>query len=677
MTFFPKNSQYFALNAAVLLLGFAAFAVFLYGPFATQHSAVSGEKPIELGAGTFKVAQPLLISAAPLIRVESGALNFELGNRAGKLSFISGILPAGWAQLFNKEKLETASLVNGRITLDLRTSPGQAEIGAAGNAVNQQLGQSYLSTVSLNDCVVNILRDDAAPLMLHVRAGRFDVDLGDGDFSGNGKVSIDGRQTNFNFSSAYNGENDAGGSTFALDVNLDNDHFNGQFEGVFSNREGLRLSGATRVEFKDEAALGLLFDLPAENDVKAGKNAAADAAAAGYGAYFSALGQLEWHGNHGTLADGQFKFGESPATGSLKLKLADNSRDISGTLAFARLDLTKLIEDEADTAAVNAAGDDAGAATPGKADAAGAPAARDTRLQRLLRTLAPLIREYNADLRISADEIIAGQLRLEEAGFSLFQKKGEAIFDLAETMVFDGTASGHLKIDTNYPKPRWHINMGLRDAALGKFTALVHQGETLSGKGNLKVHLTSFGDKANEIYQNMYGALLISMPYGGKVGVKLDNLLLAQENRSETELSDLTGGSSNFETLQGTGHFARGAVVMDHFSVKTASNQFTGSGRLNLFDRLIDWHVASWPLVALADDPAGGEPVKETSASERKAQPPLLLVCSEISGSWAAPRFKKYTAMHLALLRRGCPASFRAPPIKSNTRQIAPAGNAG
>lgn len=667
---------------ALFVLSFAVvFALVLYGPFAARHDALSGETPLQIGTGLFKIGKPLVISTAPVIRVDSGAVNFETGKSARKSNFISGILPEGWAQFFLKERLEAAALVNGHITLDLRTPDGGGDSAVAGDAVNRQLQQSYLSSVALSDCAVKILRDGAAPLMLHVRAGRFDIDLADGDLSGGGVVTVDGRLTNFTLASEYEGAGDSGVPQFSLQVRLDNDHFNGRFDGMFSNGGGVRLSGDTQVEFKDEAALGLLFDLPVQKDIAGeGRRAGQKGEAKGTvtpGAYFaSAAGRLEWGGNQGTLADGKFQFGDSPATGTLTLKLNGDVRDISGTLAFARLDLSKLVENEGEEPVVEVAGSEPGAAESETAGKAAPLPLRDAKLRRMLQTLSPLIRDFNADLRISADEIIAGPLLFRETGFSLFQKKGEVIIDLAETMIFQGTASGHVKIDTNFPKPRWHINMGLKDAEMGEVAALVNRPQGLAGRGKLKVHLTSFGDKANEIYQNMYGALLFSMPDGGTIGLNLDNLLTAQENRSGTELSDLTAGSSDFTNLQGTGHFAHGAVVTDHFSLKTKSNQFTGRGRLNLFDRLVDWHVASWPL-QVAEKTDDGSLVKETGVASSKAEAPLLLVCSEISGSWDAPKFRKYTAMHLALLRRGCPAPFQPPPMKSDNRKIAPVGNAG
>ena len=670
--------------ALIAIVSMATFAVALYGPFAARHAAVSGEVPLRLGEGLYKVAKPLVISTAPVILVESGALNFETGKGAKKSSFISGILPAGWAQYFLREGLEAAALLNGHVTLDLRSPGAQdgARIGKPEEAISRRLEKSGISTVTLDDCALKILRDGASPLTLHVRAGRFDIDLADGEFEGKGVVTIDGRPTNFTLSSDYSGVSDDGASLFDTRVNLDNDHFKGSFDGVFSGAAGLRLSGRTQVEFKDEAARGLLFDVPAfeggaASDKRAGKHADGEkAATTNHAAYFaSAAGQLEWAGNQGTLADGQFKFGESPATGTLSLNLEGGVQAVSGTLAFAQLDLSPLFEADPDD-------EGASAPNPALADAAANEKAaalplRDSKLHRMLQTLSPLIRNFDADLRISADMIVAGPLNLRESGFSLFQKKGEVILDLAETMVFDGTASGHVKIDTNYPKPRWHVNMGLKGAALGDISALIKREDALSGRGNVKVHLTSFGDKVNEIYHNMYGAILLSVPDGGQIGLDLGNLLTAQENRSETELTSLLSGRSDFESLEGTGHFARGAVVADHFSLKTKTNQFTGGGRLTLFDRLVDWNIASWPLTAALENEAASNSDSNAGLSGGDVASPVLLVCSEISGSWRAPKFEKYTALHLALLRRGCPAAFTAPKMKTNTRKIAPVGNAG
>ncbi|GJM01659.1 MAG: hypothetical protein DHS20C08_01600 [Rhodomicrobium sp.] len=677
-----------------LAIGYAVVS----GLYTNGNDAYSGERAFQLTDGFYKITTPLEVGRSPALTLKAGHVHFAVGKGAER-GLVARLLPPEWTALFLSEKLKKIKLKDGDITLDLTRAKLKA---AAADKKAEKSGMppsghpQFLSTALLNSRLSNLvlknskvtlLTDHSRPLTLFIKEGQFNVDLDDGELDGSGFIEIDEKVTAFQFSSEIvdlvEGQNN-----YQLDIQLTHPEFSGRFEGIASPQNGGQLKGDLSVNITSRSALSLLYTLPvsgeetdfvdslavdSEADDRAtyesktyesktvdsdqpqsgkstGKTAKSPIVQTPFKVSFN--GALDWAGREGELTNAQFNLGGSPATGSLGLKLKAGVRQISGTLAFDELVLTP--DTRVDNTSENASFSNEG-------------------LGRLvghfMKTLYPLTRDFDADLRLSAKEIRFGSLLMEETGFSLFEKQGELILDLAQTRLFDGVARGHIKIDTNTPKPRWHTNVTLSDASIKSIEEMAGISRFIEGRGDLKIHLTSFGDKLDEIYQNMYGAVLFQMPKGGQIAVNLDNLTIEQTSKPTTEWQNFMQGKTAFTFLESTGHFAKGAMVTDFFTIKTSTDEFTGTGEVSLSGETIDWHIASWPLLA----------AKEKEASSENGLPsiPLLQVCSHITGAWSTPRFEKHNAMHLALLRRGCKARYRPAPLKSNNHNILPLEKAG
>jgi hypothetical protein len=61
---------------------------------------------------------------------------------------------------------------------------------------------------------------------------------------------------------------------------------------------------------------------------------------------------------------------------------------------------------------------------------------------------------------------------------------------------------------------------------------------------------------------------------------------------------------------------------------------------------------------------------------EQIIKTPLLLTCSHIRGFWDALSFEKYTALHLSLLNKACPAFYHYDQLKTKDHPIVHSDNA-
>lgn len=640
-----------------IVFGAAALVVL----FATLNP-LSASKSALKSNGHYSVQSPILISHAPKILITEGTLRFVKGpTKADGISLFTG-LPLNWMDHFISIGFSHIALDDAVITIDFRGQISNAEKkdGSATpeKLVHLALQKSQLESLSLTNSKLILLRDFSQPINLQIKKSNFDLDLDDAEIEGQGQLTTKKSLTEFSLSHDFSEKDSKGILLNALSLSLKNKDFDANFKGVLEGRAGLHFKGETSFNFKDILAWNLLRDLETKQTKDSGS------------IRFSGEGSLNWSGTEGMLTEGTFRFGRNVASGSLNLKLSQANPEISGTLAFNNLEFSEFysLKRRKFSKGVDQAQQQV-----------------DQTLINRIKIITPLIREYDADLRISSNRISMKEVQLDEVGLSLFQKKGELLIDMAGASLFDGAASGLLKIDTNSPKPRLHVNAGFTNVDLSKLNNALPEHALFNGLGHLKLKLTSYGDKGQEIYENMFGSLAFTLPQGGDIQFNLKEFLGEQEHNSDQTLKELTNGTSPIKKLTSIAHFSKGSVVFDHFMISTIEHDFTGNGFLNLKSHHTNWNIAAWDKSDLKGSNEEKSKVsKETEsgtstegAKNEIVSTPILLTCSHITGPLDHLVFEKFTALHLSLLNKACPAFYHFDRLKTKDSPIVQSDNAG
>ena len=642
--------RFFVLAAAAIVVLFASL-----NPLAASKSALKAN-------GHYSIQSPILISHAPKIIITEGTLRFvETSKKVEGISLFTA-LPLNWIDHFISIGFSHIALDDAVITIDFRgqNSKVRDKISSASaeKLVPLALQKSQLESLSLTNSKLILLRDFSQPVNLQIKKSTFELDLADAEIEGQGLLTSQKGQTEFSLSHDFSDKNSKGMLLNALSLTLKNKDFDANFKGVLEGRAGLHFKGETSFNFKDIFAWELLRDLETKQTKARGS------------IRFSGTGALKWSGTEGMLTEGTFRFGRNVASGSLNLKFSQANPEVSGTLAFKNLDFSEFyslkrrkFSKEVDQVSQQI----------------------DKTLINRIKIITPLIRDYDADLRISANRISLKDIQLDEVGFSLFQKKGELLIDMAGASLFEGAASGLLKIDTNSPKPRLHVNAGFTNVDLRKLKGALPEHALFSGLGHLKLKLTSYGDKGQEIYENMFGSLAFTLPQGGDIQLNLKEFLGEQEHNSDHSLKELTNGTSSIKKLTSIAHFSKGSVVFDHFVISTLEHDFTGNGFLNFKSLHTNWNIAAWDKSELkTSNEEKGKVLKKTKSGTSSDSPkneilstPILLTCSHITGPLDHLKFEKFTALHLSLLNKACPAFYHFDQLKTKDRPIVQSDNAG
>jgi len=618
---------------------------------------VAQEKEINVKRSEFSLSQPIIIGTSPLMIIETGVIKFG-PPITSQTSSQRRVL--NWTLLSPLNKQKTLTLREAKITLDLRTKNNNKSPHLL---LQKALENSVLANITILNSQIQILRDTGTPFTLPLNKATLKLDLDDRTVSATGITALADQTTSFNLDIEYGPLSDKKAPLSDLTLTLKNPTFHTQFKGKLGRKDGLNLKGKASIKLYDLSTLQTLINDNKHNVSKNTDPKTIDKQKPTQ--IFLASGDLEWAGSTGALKNAKYTIGENQALGTLRLKLTNSNHSISGTLAFKDLDLTPLTLNENDSTSLILDQENQPIKQPIKQG-----------IERAWTQLYPLIRNFDADLRISAQTAQLGSITFQEPGFSIYQQKGEVIIDLAETSIFEGKASGHIKVDTNFPKPRWHINARLYDFQTQKSFQAFKWSPLFTGQGTLKMHFTSYGDKATELYQNISGDLLFNMDKGGQIALDLRQLLVPQKQSSLEEFQSLFKKKSEITTLKSRAHFAKGDIITDYLIVETPNNKFTGTGHYDMQSSQVDWHIAAWPLQPEKINKPKPENINKTWVLPPSTEP-ILLTCNQFSGIWGSLLLSKYTALHLSLLKKQCPAIFQPRPLKRHDDTIVQKDNRG
>ncbi len=638
----------------------------------------------QLKDGYFSLAAPVVISHHPLVRVERGKVKFHSASQAKKDVQISGLLPSAWTDFFTAEKLENLQLEDAKFVIDYRKTSTDSPKGQGlqNVSVAQALKNSALQNLNIQNSTLKILRDYQKPVKAFIKSARFEVDLNDSELEGAGLMDIKGEETRFAVQYNFARQNEAGVVLGDVVFSLENTLCNGEFRGVMEGRPKLHLLGDVQFQVTDSTRFGRwVAETEIENEnQKHEKQPESPSSKSVKHKPLSVSGKFSWAGEEGALSGAELIFGKSTGTGNLALKTGQANPEISGTLAFQTLDFSDLIsfsvsdsdkQPMLDKPHFNKMVDEKKIAVAQKN-----PFKKELRqgIELGVKQIYGLVQNLDADLRISASSIQLGEFEMTETGFSVFQKQGEFILDMAGVTIFNGQVTGLFKFDTNFPKPRWHINSNFTGVNFAEISKAFHLPPVIESIGDYRFHITSFGDKPDEIFANVSGAFTLEAENGGQIAIKLSELLREQKLGSGEQISQLTSDKSAFSALLIKGHFAKGAVIADHFSVRADAHEFTGNGVINLEKEKLKLHVGAWDISGLITEEKENE---ERQNPEMKEPAPELLTCSHLTGAWDTPYFEKFTAAHLKSLDRTCTVRFRYVPLKTKDDPIVPLKNAG
>lgn len=304
----------------------------------------------------------------------------------------------------------------------------------------------------------------------------------------------------------------------------------------------------------------------------------------------------------------EFTLDGNAAMGTMMLKFAGERPSIEGTLAFQSFDLAPYVAQARPSAFSLASNWLSAIEIPGLGSRS-------------------FLTEIDADIRLSANNVVNGSVRLGRTAASLSVKNGKLFGDVAE-LEFDqgGRGEGQFTADATGPEPLYTLRADLSDIDF-ETAAPYLSAFLIDGTGDVRMDLTATGVSETDIARSIAGKMSFDLSEGARLGMNLSALPDAVVTPTPVEGWGAVGtGSTAFTKLTANLTAFRGVLKTETFEAATGDSSLAAAGSVDLENKTVDVTVSVGPP---GPSPSiGGEPNGEGHAYK-------------ITGRWSAPLITK------------------------------------
>jgi AsmA protein len=536
--------KWLLLGLVALLLAGLAMLPRQFGDSARLAARVTDALSTWTG-GDVKLTGPLSVRYFPDVAIKSG---FEVTN-ASRLPLVKSIttnharLSLDLAELlFGHIKIDAVRLLSPDITLKEVPSLVMGPDQTVQAKVVNLLSGIPVGVLRLRNGTLHLPTADGTEAIEKIDA-RFDVSSGTGAMSSTGSFQLRGETVRFALESGPP-TNTADGLRMAVNLTLTATPVAAKIAGTASFANGLQLDGDVQAEMK--SARDFLrwsgIQLPDGKSLQ----------------HLSASGMAHWNGTTLTFDDGTFMLDGNEAVGALAVTPGRRPR-VDGTLAFDRLALDPYLESGAPAETANAAQDDQ-----------------------------PLLKYFDADLRISAADITAPEVVLGRGGFTISAKQGAVAGDVGELEFCGGSATGHVGLDLSQDRAKATVTATISGVPVEDCLKQLALDVPVNGTGEVSAELSAEGRNYDELTQAVAGSLKVSAK-SGAVPVDITRLLTAVSPLDADGWS--RNGVTQFDQLDANCRLGPGHIWCDTLTMQTSQGTISGSGDVDLGQQTIDWNL--------------------------------------------------------------------------------------
>ena len=387
-----------------------------------------------------------------------------------------------------------------------------------------------------------------------------------GQVSGRGSFTIRGQRLAFDATLAPGAEK-RNPPRWPMKLTLKGDLLEASFDGHLDVAESLQLSGNAELSTPSVRRGARWFGVPVSSSE--GLNAA------------SLKGQINWSRHTLAFEDAKVTLDGNEASGALVLHVGGDRPLLDGTLAFNALDLTPYVE---------------------AARSQSFLFDRQTASWSAFDLSFPVIRHFDADLRISAPKVTVKGYGLGRGAATITVRSGKLLADIAELELYSGKVGVQVTVNTNELVPRYTLRGKVENFEAGPAGAALFGATVLTGRSTLSLDLAAAGQTPAEIVRGLSGKAALSMAEGGRVGLDIKALRAAAKADGPPGWGLLAKGQTGLEQIEARALIRDGVLITETVQARSGTVGVTASGRVDLAERTLDLHLSVKPNVP-ADKP--------------------------------------------------------------------------
>ncbi|MGI9405372.1 MAG: AsmA family protein [Hyphomicrobiaceae bacterium] len=440
-------------------------------------------------------------------------------------------------------------------------------------------------------------------------SARFDVNEGSRSTSGKGSFKLRGEKIIFAASFTRPG-NETPRGDIPLKLKFSGAGLAATFDGV------MKQDGETRLEGNVDVTVADLKKLVTWSGFNISDGATLN--------NFKTRGLMAWTSGLVSISDGVFTLDDNEARGILSLDLRGKRTSVEGTLAIKQLNLTNYFPKKKPVETVLL-----GSLVP--------------ELETSTRISAPILRDFDADIRLSVNEVRAHSFRTGEGAMTLTLRSGTLLADVAELRLFDGAAVGQLEFNAKDADVKISARGLLENIAIEKALSWITDVHPLRGQTRLSVNLGGHGETVGGLIQSVKGDARLKMLDGGAFRIDIDGLMQKAEGKTLVGWEAAGDRETEFTTLEARVLLDNGRISTDHLRAKRDDTSVVGVGTINLKAQEVAVRLS------VVENPVQGK----TAAQTLPSGPTLTL-----KGPWDEPNISVETQAKITLPNPAGPNSI-------------------
>lgn len=573
MNRFMNFRHYFFVALGVLCVTLLAMARPFFVPHETTEAVLNGSTVMAADRYHFKITSPVALFNSSYVVVEAGTVGLDKRSReaAQARGSMDEVVAGGDAEL---------TLADARITLNLKTPEAPFEGTAASllaPLAEALAGEKFSSLAIANSTIEVNAGQDSVEVLRDVEAH---LNFADKEhLAVSGTFWLRGRKLEFN-TAVDLGTAARSERRLPVQAKISGNLIEANLRGHLSAGNRARLI-APNSELKltdlGEAARWLGLGWPARSAIQA----------------FSGVGLIDWSAGILGFQDAVFRFDGNRATGAMTFNYQSPRPQVDSTLAFDRLDLTGLL-----------------APDTGQSESLIETTVRHSANWLPLKLglggeglAIPLLREVDADLRLSAESVQIGSLALGRSAAVVSLSDGKMQADLAE-LEFEGGGHGTVQfnLDSNVALPELGVRGRLQGFEIGNLTTALFGEPVLSGRGDVVIDVKAEGERYSDLIGSMSGRVEIRIPDSAALTIDLTKLI-AQHSAGSTIGWEASAGLTTLSEFDIRLSIADGLARAETFSAKAGPQRLLGSGAIDVSAKSLD--ASLW--IGVDKSAAGGE----------------------------------------------------------------------
>lgn len=593
-----RRRQWFVAFAVLLLMTLGLVLPSLMGVF-DREIAFKGMAVMAASGDTFSVTAPVRLFETPRLVLERGAISVAAAHRAAPRSTeaMAALLTSGNARLV----LHDASLTLKAGVPASQHSPHADDPVDTLAPLLKALVDSSFESLSLRDSTLRFVRADGSAQLLTDVSADITVRRANAPVQVVGKFKLRGEPIVFEASMGPRPAKTVDAS-LPVTAKLKSSFFNATIDGRLVFAETLHLAApAAAIEVSDirKAAHWLGHQWPTGSGPQK----------------FQAKGHLDWSDRSLEFQQSTLSIDDNEATGALTVTLGESRPVIDGTLALRRLDLTRY---------------------PVKTPPADAKGWLENMLRGLIGAPGdfslPLIRYFDADLRISADQVTVAGLQFERSAAAVALKGGKLTADVAEIEIGQGsTGSGRVSVDMSGSEPRYGLRAKLGLFGAERATSLLFGYPAVHGRADIMLDVNAVGDTADRLLATVTGKVGLSLPEGGRLGCDTSSLTEAASAKLDAGWGAAGRGRTWVDDLEARFLVSGGVLTAETLRATAGSTEIRAWGSISVPTRTLDLRLTT------AERPA------VSGGAARKA-PDVI----QMHGPWSGPSIRFQTDQNKA-----------------------------